>query len=148
MAPSSIAPRSVRFDQSPKPTAPIDGNPDTLNRIKSFSSLLPMRWFNTAGPCQPDIHYTLESLQRIPEVTGIIEQRGYFVIHAARQTGKTTAMLTLAQALTAAGNYTALLVSAEVGAAYSNRPDQAESAILSAWQDAASVWLPPRITAP
>jgi hypothetical protein len=107
-----------------------------------------MRWFNTAGPCQPDIHYTLESLQRIPEVTGIIEQRGYFVIHAARQTGKTTAMLTLAQALTAAGNYTALLVSAEVGAAYSNRPDQAESAILSAWQDAASVWLPPELQPP
>jgi type II secretory pathway predicted ATPase ExeA len=107
-----------------------------------------MRWFNTAGPCQPDIHYLLSAQARLPEVVQLIQQRGYFIIHAPRQTGKTTAMLTLAQELTAAGTYTALLVSAEVGAAYSHRPDQAERAILSAWQDAASVWLPPELQPP
>jgi type II secretory pathway predicted ATPase ExeA len=107
-----------------------------------------MRWFNTAGPCQPDIHYLLSSQSRLPEVVQLIQQRGYFVIHAPRQTGKTTAMLTLAQELTAAGTYTALLVSAEVGAAYSYHPDRAERAILTAWQDAASVWLPPELQPP
>jgi type II secretory pathway predicted ATPase ExeA len=107
-----------------------------------------MRWFNTAGPCKPDIHYYLSSLQRIPELERIIAQQGYFIIHAARQTGKTTAMLTLAQELTAAGKYTSLMVSAEVGAAYSKNPDRAEAAILSAWQDAASVWLPPELQPP
>jgi molybdopterin-guanine dinucleotide biosynthesis protein len=37
------------------------------------------------------------------------------VLHAPRQTGKTTAMLALAQELTASGRYAAALVSAEGG---------------------------------
>ena len=63
------------------------------------------KWFNTAGPCQPDIHYMLSPLARLPQLEQLIAQRGYFVIHAPRQTGKTTAMLALAQRLTASGNY-------------------------------------------
>ncbi len=51
------------------------------------------KWFNTAGPCQSVIHYMLPPTQRVPGLERIIEQRGYFVIHAPRQTGKTTAML-------------------------------------------------------
>jgi type II secretory pathway predicted ATPase ExeA len=101
-----------------------------------------MRWFNTAGPCKPDIHYMLPAQRRMPDVERLIDQQGYFVIHAPRQTGKTTAMLTLAQELTAAGTYTAVLVSAEVGAAYPHDPDRADQSLLSAWQDAVSVWLP------
>lgn len=100
------------------------------------------RWFNTAGPCKPESHYMLPSLERLPSVTRIIEQEGYFVIHAPRQTGKTTAMLTLAQQLTAQGKYAALMVSTEVGAAYSQTPDKAAVAILRAWSDAATFWLP------
>ena len=57
------------------------------------------KWFNTAGPCQPDIHYMLSPLARLPQLEQLIAQRGYFVIHAPRQTGKTTAMLALAQLL-------------------------------------------------
>ena len=106
------------------------------------------RWFNTAGPCQPDIHYMLAPLDRLPSVQRLIAQRGYFVIHAPRQTGKTTAMLTLAQQLTAQGQYAALLVSAEVGAVYSQFPEKAEVAILRAWQDAAQFWLPPELQPP
>jgi AAA-like domain len=106
------------------------------------------RWFNTAGPCQPDIHYTLPSIQRLPKVQRLIEQRNYFVIHAPRQMGKTTAMLTLAQTLTASGQYTALLASAEVGAAFPAQPKKAERAILRSWLDAASVWLPPDLQPP
>ena len=107
-----------------------------------------MRWFNTAGPCNPDIHYVVPSASRLPGVDRLIQQQGYFVMHAPRQTGKTTAMLSLAQELTAAGTYTALLVSVEVGAAYSSDPDRAERSILIAWEDAASVWLPPELRPP
>ncbi len=74
------------------------------------------RWFNTAGPCQADIHYMLPALERLPSVERLILQRGYFVIHAPRQTGKTTAMLALAQQLTVQGKYAAVMVSAETGA--------------------------------
>ncbi|MDH6063445.1 AAA family ATPase [Umezakia ovalisporum] len=106
------------------------------------------KWFNTAGPCQLDIHYTLSTSERLPELKRLIEQRNYFVIHAPRQTGKTTAMLTLAQELTASGKYTAVMVSAEVGSAFPHQPEVAERRILDAWQDAIDFWLPTELQPP
>ncbi|MGK7888307.1 MAG: ATP-binding protein [Leptolyngbyaceae cyanobacterium] len=100
------------------------------------------KWFNTAGPCQADIHYMLPPLDRLPNVDRLIEQRGYFVIHAPRQTGKTTAMLALAEQLTASGQYTAVMLSVEVGAPYPHSPDQAEVAILGEWRRVARYRLP------
>jgi hypothetical protein len=38
----------------------------------------------------------------------LIDQEQYFVIHAARQTGKTTLLMELAQDINAAGSYYAL----------------------------------------
>ncbi|MEG4912789.1 MULTISPECIES: hypothetical protein [unclassified Microcoleus] len=73
------------------------------------------RWFNTAGPCQADIHYVLPPTLRLPGLERLIAQRNYFVIHAPRQVGKTTAMLALAKQLTDSGQYTAVIVSVEVG---------------------------------
>lgn len=90
----------------------------------------------------------LPPLARLPELTKLIDQRGYFVIHAPRQVGKTTAMLTLAQQLTASGRYAAIMVSAEVGATFPHDPGLAEAAILDAWQDDATYWLPPQLHPP
>ena len=106
------------------------------------------KWFNTAGPCKPNIHYTLPTNERLPELKRLIEQRNYFVIHAPRQTGKTTAMLTLAQEFTASGKYTAVMVSAEVGSAFPDQPEVAEQAILGAWREAARFWLPKELEPP
>ncbi len=93
------------------------------------------KWFNTAGPCKPNIHYTLPTSQRLPELKRLIDQENYFVIHAPRQTGKTTAMLTLAQELTASGKYTAIMVSVEVGAVFPHDPLAAQNSILNHWQN-------------
>ncbi|MGD1906015.1 MAG: AAA-like domain-containing protein [Leptolyngbyaceae cyanobacterium] len=106
------------------------------------------KWFNTAGPCQADIHYMLSPLARLPQLERLIAQRGYFVIHAPRQVGKTTAMLALAQQLTASGQYTAVMVSAEVGAAFPQEPGLAEAAILDAWQNTAQWQLPAELHPP
>lgn len=57
------------------------------------------RWFNTAGPCRDDIHYLLPATRRLPDLERLITQQNYFVIHAPRQVGKTTAMLALAKQL-------------------------------------------------
>ncbi len=92
------------------------------------------RWFNTAGPCKPDIHYMLPPLARLPQIQRIIDQQGYFVLHAPRQTGKTTAMLSLAKALTESKQYAAIMVSVEVGAAFSEDVGAAELAILETWR--------------
>jgi hypothetical protein len=69
------------------------------------------RWFNTAGPCRPETHYTLPVARRIPSVRGLIERKSYFVLHAPRQVGKTTALLALGHELTAAGQHLAVLLS-------------------------------------
>jgi type II secretory pathway predicted ATPase ExeA len=106
------------------------------------------KWFNIAGPCKPDIHYTLPPLSRLPDLDRLIAQQGYFVIHAPRQTGKTTAMLTLAQRLTASGQYTAIMVSVEVGAAFPNDLAGAERAILKSWRNQAENRLPPELQPP
>jgi hypothetical protein len=106
------------------------------------------RWFNTAGPCQDDIHYMLSPTTRLPDLEELIQQRSYFVIHAPRQTGKTTAMQVLAQQLTATGRYAAVMVSAEVGSAFNHDPSAAELAILETWRDTIEDILPPELQPP
>ena len=51
------------------------------------------RFFNIAGPCFPGEHYMIPSAQRCKGLQQLIDQRQYFVIHAARQSGKTTLLL-------------------------------------------------------
>ena len=52
-----------------------------------------MRSFNTAGPVKPAKHYCIPPLERIDldEVLGLVRDEQYFVLHAPRQTGKTSA---------------------------------------------------------
>jgi type II secretory pathway predicted ATPase ExeA len=99
------------------------------------------RWFNIAGPCQADKHYILPPTSRLPDLSVLIEQESYFVVHAPRQTGKTTAMLALAQQLTATGRYAAVMVSVEVGSAFNHDPGAAELAILGTWRDTIAIRL-------
>ncbi len=106
------------------------------------------RFFNTAGPCKSDIHYMLPPTARLPGIQRLIDRQGYFVMHAPRQMGKTTAMMALARQLTAAGRYVAVMVSMEVGAAFNTDPGAAELAILSAWRRAAEARLPDDLQPP
>jgi hypothetical protein len=87
-------------------------------------------------------------MTRLPRVEKLIAQRSYFVIHAPRQIGKTTAMLSLAEQLTASGKYVAAMVSAEVAQAYGHDIDKAELALLNAWQTALRYWLPAEFRPP
>lgn len=61
------------------------------------------RFFNTAGPCEPARHYLLSPLARLPGLRLPIERAQYFVLHAPRQSGKTTLVRALARELTAEG---------------------------------------------
>ena len=56
-----------------------------------------MRTFNTARPVRADRHYQIAPLSRIDpeEVLGLIRDEKYFVLHAPRQTGKTSTLLAL-----------------------------------------------------
>ena len=55
------------------------------------------KFFCTAGPIMADINYYIDPLKRIDvdEMELLIRQHKYFVLHASRQTGKTTCLLAL-----------------------------------------------------
>lgn len=74
-----------------------------------------MRFFNTAGPVNPADHYCLDPLQRIElnTVLPLIEQKKYFVLHAPRQTGKTSCLLALRDYLNAGDRYRCVYVNVE-----------------------------------
>jgi hypothetical protein len=61
------------------------------------------RSFNTTGPCAPERHFMLPPVGRLPDLQPFIDRQQYFVLHAPRQTGKTTAMRAFAEALRASG---------------------------------------------
>ena len=76
-----------------------------------------MRFFNTAGPINPEDHYCLPPLSRfnLDEVLSLIAQKKYFVLHAPRQTGKTSCLLALMKYLNETGQYRALYANVETG---------------------------------
>ena len=72
-----------------------------------------MRKFNTTGPCFPDEHYMLPALDRLPGIRELVAGGNYFVIHAPRQTGKTTALQALVQEINAKGDMFAIYCTLE-----------------------------------
>ncbi|MEA1911674.1 MAG: AAA-like domain-containing protein, partial [Spirochaetota bacterium] len=92
-----------------------------------------MKFFNTAGPVNQEEHYKIDPLYRwdLEEILFLIEQKKYFILHAPRQTGKTSSMLALRDYLNKTGKYNAVYTNVEVGQAARNNIHQALKAILS-----------------
>jgi hypothetical protein len=100
------------------------------------------KFFNTTGPCDPLDHYMIDPLVHCRDLRRLIDQKSYFVIHAPRQSGKTTLLETLAQKLTAEGKYAALRVSCEMGQALGGDIDRVEKVLLHTLQSVAQMRLP------
>ncbi|MCL2778543.1 MAG: ATP-binding protein, partial [Polyangiaceae bacterium] len=66
-----------------------------------------IRHFNTAGPNNPAKHYSIDSFARInwPEIQELIDAEKYFVMHAPRQSGKTTLLQAIVDRLNGEGRY-------------------------------------------
>ncbi len=73
------------------------------------------KFFNTAGPIKPELHYRISSFERLdwPEIQHLIAGQKYFLLHAPRQTGKTTALLEMMAVLNASDQYYALYANIE-----------------------------------
>ena len=71
------------------------------------------RYFNIAGPCIPGKHYMLPALARLPELRRLVDREQYFVLHAPRQTGKTTALKALVREINSSGDRYALYCTLE-----------------------------------
>jgi len=81
------------------------------------------RYFNIAGPCVPGKHYMIPALERLPEVARLIDREQSFVIHAARQSGKTTALMALVRAINEKGEKRAVYFTLEAAQRFPNPQD-------------------------
>ncbi len=99
------------------------------------------RFFNTAGPCQPVRHYTVNPLPRLTGIRELIDGAHYFIIHAPRQTGKTTYLYALMHQLNGEGKYTALQVNIQA-AASGKDPAQAMQIVAADIYNQALQYLP------
>ena len=72
----------------------------------------------------------LPAVARLPEALPLIEGWQYFIVHAPRQTGKTTTLAALAAQLTADGRHAALRLSCERAEAWGDDIEAAELAVL------------------
>jgi type II secretory pathway predicted ATPase ExeA len=102
-----------------------------------------MKFFCTAGPINPAKHYCLPLNTRLDEqeLRLLVEQEKYFVVHAPRQTGKTSTMLNFARELNDEGKYTALYVNIEPTQALIEDPEQAIPVILQLLKNRAMMLL-------
>jgi hypothetical protein len=107
-----------------------------------------MRSFNIAGPCQPERHYLVPPSQRLPTGRALVQKEAFFVVHAPRQTGKTTTMRAFARHLTAEGHHAALHFSCEVARAFPDDVGAAERAVWDSIEKAARNELPEALRPP
>jgi hypothetical protein len=107
-----------------------------------------VKLFNTAGACYPEKHYMVPPEPRLPDARRLVDEGHYFVVHAPRQTGKTTILVQLAKTLTAEGRYAAAYATCEVGRAAEGRYGAAQRAILSELRGRAESGLPAELQPP
>ena len=93
-----------------------------------------MRTFNIAGPVVAEDHYQVPPLERLnrDEVLELIQLKRYFVLHAPRQSGKTSALLALVDELNGSGAYRCVCVNVERGQSAREDVAAAMRAILNA----------------
>ncbi|MDR2579075.1 MAG: PD-(D/E)XK nuclease domain-containing protein [Chitinispirillales bacterium] len=75
----------------------------------------PVRFFNTTGPCFPWDHYTLPPAERFvdAQLDRYVKDSLYWVLHAPRQTGKTTFLQSWAREINASGEAAACYITLE-----------------------------------
>ena len=72
------------------------------------------RYFNTTGLCNAEDHYMVDPFRNMYDnILNLINSKQYFLIHAPRQTGKTTLLQALAHRLNKEGNFVAVVCSLE-----------------------------------
>ena len=91
-----------------------------------------MKYFNTAGPVNKDFYYKVNPLTRwdLEEILMLIEQEKYFILHAPRQTGKTSSLLALQKYLNDSGNFNVIYANFEVGQMARNNVNEGIGAIV------------------
>ncbi|MCP4153156.1 MAG: ATP-binding protein [bacterium] len=101
------------------------------------------RFFNTAGPIIQEDHYHIPPLSRLDleHVLSLIQQKKYFVLHAPRQTGKTSLLRSLMTYLNKEGHYTCLYINIENAQAARENVEKGIRSILETLAERANDYL-------
>jgi hypothetical protein len=91
------------------------------------------KFFNTAGPVRIENNYMIDPLKRInkDEIMAMIDNWKYFILHAPRQTGKTSSLLALQECINKEGKYKCLYVNIETAQTARSDVARGMKAILS-----------------
>jgi hypothetical protein len=92
-----------------------------------------MKFFNTAGPANQEDHYKIDPLTRwdMDEILTLIDQKKYFILHAPRQTGKTSCLLALRDYLNKDGKYNCVYANFEAAQTARSNVEAGMKSILS-----------------
>src|SRR6056297_1372798 len=99
------------------------------------------KFFNTAGPVRIENNYMIDPLKRInkDEIMTLIDNWRYFILHAPRQTGKTSSLLALQEHINKEGRYKCLYVNVEPAQTARSDVTRGMKAILAALNGANSL---------
>src|SRR6056297_3291418 len=101
------------------------------------------KFFNTAGPIIREDNYCIDPLIRInkDEIMTLIAKKRYFILHAPRQTGKTSSLLALQDFINKEGQYKCLYVNVEPAQAARSKVEEGIKAIIVELGSCASLYL-------
>lgn len=109
---------------------------ESLNQSLGIGRHRGMLTFNTTGPVDAQDHYCIPPLARVDleHALDLIRRKKYFILHAPRQTGKTSALKALQDHLNSgtAGDYRCLYVNVEAAEAARQDVSKAMETILDA----------------
>ena len=107
------------------------------------------RFFNTTGLCNAEDHYMVDPFRNMYDnILDLIDSKQYFLIHAPRQTGKTTFLHALAHRLNKEGNYISVVCSLESAGYNSITVETANEVFIQSLYLTAEVFLPPDLMPP
>src|SRR6056297_667260 len=101
------------------------------------------KFFNTAGPIIREDNYCIDPLIRInkDEIMTLVDKWRYFILHAPRQTGKTSSLLALQDYINKQGQYKCLYVNVEPAQAARSKVEEGIKAIIVELASSASLYL-------
>jgi hypothetical protein len=100
------------------------------------------KFFNTTGFCKPSMHYMVNPFRGLlDDVYKLIQSEQYFLVHAPRQTGKTTFLHSLAHQINSEGKYIASVVSLESAGYQSITVESANKVFISSLYRTAQIFL-------
>jgi len=116
----------------------------TSRSVREPASRPISRFFNTTGPCNPERHYMLPPAERLvrAQLSRYIEMELFWVLHAPRQTGKTTFLMNWMRVLNASEAVIACYASVEICQGMSEVA-QAMPPMCEIIRDFAATMLPP-----